>query len=70
MKYKAEITIDEDLYDILKAEMQTRSRTNEKLSRDGKKTKITIISEDSTALRGSLNSLTKLCTVYEKMKDL
>ncbi len=70
MKYTAEITIDEDLYDILKPEIQSRNRTTEKITKDSKKTKITIISEDSTALRASLNSITKLCTAYEKMKDL
>ena len=71
MKYKAEIVIDNpDIHDILKPEIQDRNRTKEKISKRGKETIVNIESEDSVALRATLNSITKLCTVYEKMKEI
>ena len=71
MKYTAVIEVDdEDLYEIIKPEIKSRNRTTEEITKTKGKTKITMISDDSIALRASLNSITKLCTVYEKMKGI
>ena len=71
MNYTAEIMIDDvNIYDILKPEMRSQNRTEEKITKEKNKTKITVTSTDSTALRASLNMITKLCTTYEKMKEI
>jgi tRNA threonylcarbamoyladenosine modification (KEOPS) complex Pcc1 subunit len=71
MNYTAEIVIDDtDVYDILKPEIRSHDRAEEKISKEKNGTKITVISKDSTALRASLNMITKLCTTYEKIKEL
>ena len=71
MNYKAEITIDNDqIYDAIKQEITQRSRTTEKITKKDGKTIISIESKDSTALRASLNSITKMCTVWEKMQNI
>ena len=71
MNYTTEIIIDDvNIYDILKPEMRSQNRTEEKITKEKNKTKITVTSTDSTALRASLNMITKLCTTYEKMKEI
>ena len=71
MNYKAEITIDNDqIHDAIKQEITQRSRTTEKITKKDGKTIINIESKDSTALRASLNSITKTCTVWEKMQNI
>ena len=71
MNYTAEITIDDPgLYEILKPEIRSQNRTEEKITKEKNSTRITITSKDSTALRASMNMITKLCTTYEKMKEI
>ena len=70
MRYTAEIVIDDtNIYEILKPEIRSRDRTEEKITKEKDKTVIKITSTDSTALRASLNMITKLCTTYEKIRE-
>ncbi|MFH1439968.1 MAG: KEOPS complex subunit Pcc1 [Candidatus Woesearchaeota archaeon] len=80
MDYKGEIIINfgrmsdknkeaENLYQALFPELNQEKRDRSELFVDKLKDKIRIciVAADSVALRASLNNITKLLTVYEKM---
>lgn len=70
MKISAEIKIKypspEELYKIFQPEISKKDRSGFKLIRGKNNLKFIIESKDSVALRATLNSITKLLTVYEK----
>ena len=75
MNYKAEILINagiNDIYELLSVE--TRQTTNQRSSFALEKKKDMLIvkveAKDSVALRATLNTLTKIFTVYEKTRGL
>jgi len=73
MKLKAEIKAFGDpevIYDCFKSEQkeQDRSRFQIKKEKDG--VLFLVEANDSIALRATLNSITKLLTVYEKVRSV
>jgi len=58
------------LYDYFQSEIDQRDRGSIDIKKNKDSLKFDIRAKDSVALRASLNSLTKLFTVYEKLKDL
>ena len=48
----------------------TKEQAKKEITKKEGKTIIKIESKDSTALRASLNSITKTCTVWEKMQNI
>ena len=74
MKLKSTIEInDKDpkkLIECFKPEMTDDKRSNFKLKEKENSVLFEIESKDSVALRATLNSITKLLTVYEKMEKL
>lgn len=73
MKYKAEITFDCDnklIKKCFEGEQGNGERSNFKIEDTGNKVKFLADAEDSVALRATLNSITKLLTVYEKMAKI
>jgi tRNA threonylcarbamoyladenosine modification (KEOPS) complex Pcc1 subunit len=75
MKLKATIVVSEDINIIEKAFMpEMKSLQKERSSVSLKKNKDTLVftikAKDSTALRSTMNGITKLLTVYEKTKGV
>lgn len=73
MKYSAtiEVTGDADkIYKCFMAENQLKdTRSTFKIKKQGDKLNFIITAKDSVALRATLNSIAKLLTVYEKVKN-
>ena len=68
---KALISIDDvKVFDVLKPELESRHRTKESISKDSGKVVVNIESDDAVAFRASMNSLTQMLSVFEKMKGL
>ena len=72
MDYKGELVISGDVEKLYKALMpeipnSKKNRSEFSIQKLDGKLKIKIIAKDSVALRATLNNLTKLFTVYEKI---
>lgn len=73
MNYKAELFVEgnpSDLYKLLKNEDIKTHRTECSIKKDKNGIIFNIVSKDSVALRATLNSITKLLTVYEKIDKM
>ncbi|MFH1505403.1 MAG: KEOPS complex subunit Pcc1 [archaeon] len=75
MNYKAEISITEDINNIYRLlSVETRQTTNQRasfsLQRKKDELSVKIQAQDSVALRATLNTITKIFTVYEKTRGL
>jgi len=68
MKYSAtiELEADEKLMQCFEPEDKVKNRSSYTITNDGSKIKFMIEAEDSVALRATLNTITKLLTVWEK----
>ena len=73
MNYKAKIVVDGDpikLYKLFHTELLGSKRSSCSIQKQKKGVVFEITSKDSVALRATLNSITKLLTVYEKIEKL
>jgi len=73
MKYRSEIRVMGDSEKILKCfhpEIRRGDRSGFDIKTEDSVVVFEIYAKDSTALRATLNSITKLLTVYEKMSDI
>jgi tRNA threonylcarbamoyladenosine modification (KEOPS) complex Pcc1 subunit len=72
MRYHAEITVNNDkkLLKCFETEQGKEDRSKFEIKEEAKKLKFIIEAEDSVALRATLNSITKLLTVYEKIDNM
>ena len=73
MKLDASIKVfgDEDkIMDCFKPELSDKKRSNFSISKKEGYVLFKIDADDSVALRATLNGITKLLTVYEKMEGL
>ena len=75
MKLEAEITIKEDISNIKKLLDTEQKHTNNqrssfKIQQTKEKLSILAVADDSVALRATLNTITKILTIYEKTKDV
>ena len=71
MKYKATLTIPEDLTEIFKPEDKNiNERATYNVKKENNKTKIEINAKDITALRAALNSITKIINTHENTKKV
>lgn len=73
MRYKAEIFVKGDsdsLYNAFMVEKGKFSRSEFDIEKQDGSVRFFVKAEDSTALRATLNSITKLLTVYEKTKGV
>ena len=73
MNYKAVISIHEnieDIYKVILPEVKKWERSNFEMKKDKKELRFIIEAKDSVALRATLNSITQLLTVYEKVKEI
>jgi tRNA threonylcarbamoyladenosine modification (KEOPS) complex Pcc1 subunit len=72
MRYHAEITANNDkkLLKCFETEQGKEDRSKFEIKEEAKKIKFMIEAEDSVALRATLNSITKLLTVYEKIDNM
>ena len=60
----------EDLYKIFQPEISEKDRSGFGIIKEKDCLKFEVKAEDSVALRATLNSITKLLTVYEKVKGV
>lgn len=68
---KAVIDIDDiRVFDVLLPEIESRHRSIESIKKEAKKVVVQIESNDATAFRASMNNLTKMLSVWEKMKGI
>ncbi len=75
MKLCAKIIVDKDIAKIEKLFLPElkdakKSRSSYTLVKDEGELVFDIVADDSVALRATLNSITKLLTVYENMKSV
>ena len=73
MKYTAVITITEDVeqvYKCLLTEINEWERSLFTIKRDDEVLELHVKAKDATAFRATMNSLTQLLAVYEKMKGV
>ncbi len=73
MRYKAEITFDCDdklIKKCFESEQSEGDRSGFKIEESARGVKFLVEADDSVALRATLNSITKLLTVYEKMENI
>ena len=73
MNYKLEFKVFGDskkLYDCFQAEILEGDRAEVKLEKRNDHLLFKIKAKDSVALRAIINSITKLLTVYEKIKNV
>lgn len=71
MNYSAEINVlggKEDLFECFKTEEINKERSTYTLKKTKDGVKFNIIAKDATALRATVNMITQLLTVYEKMR--
>jgi tRNA threonylcarbamoyladenosine modification (KEOPS) complex Pcc1 subunit len=72
MQYKGELIVEdvdaEKLYSVFLPELENglKDRSEFSVEKHGHKLKILIQAKDSVALRATLNTITKLLTIYEK----
>lgn len=68
MKYSStiELEADEKLIKCFEPEDKVKNRSSYTIVKDGNKIKFNVEAEDSIALRATLNTITKLLTVWEK----
>lgn len=72
MKYRAEIEVEEDpilLEKVFLAEKFKKERSGFDIKKEKSKLRFIVEAKDSTALRATLNSITKLLSVYDRMKN-
>ena len=70
MKLTAEIRVygdPEELYKCFEPELSDKKRANFRIIKKEDHVLFEVEAEDSTALRATLNGITKLITVYEKL---
>lgn len=72
MNYNSTISLvvdtPKDLFDIFEPELKSfNDRSSYTIGIEGNKITFNIIAKDSVSLRSTLNSITKLLTVYEKL---
>lgn len=73
MKYDVEIIIKDNpdlIYKCFLTEISKRKRSSFNIAREKNKLRFSIKAEDVTALKATLNSITQLLTVYEKIKGM
>ena len=73
MNYKATIRVQGDADKICKSfepEIDEKNRSNFRLTKEKDHVLFEIEAKDSTALRATLNSITKLLTAYEKIEGI
>lgn len=72
MKYHAEIIVNNDkkLLKCFENEQGNEDRSKFEIREDGEKLKFLVEAQDSVALRATLNSITKLFTIYEKIEEI
>ncbi len=71
IKVQVEITEDIDrIYECLITEASERDRTSLEIKKTGKKLKLIAKAKDATALRATLNSISQLLLVYDKMRNI
>ena len=73
MKYETEIKVYGDVEKIAKVfkpEINKKDRAEFKIKKQKDHVLFEISAKDSVALRATLNSITKLLTVYEKIEKL
>ena len=73
MKYSLKLSIKHPkLYDLIKIELDDfkSDRSNTKLTKTKDGCEIKVEAKDAVALRASLNSITQLLKVYEKMQEI
>ena len=73
MKLKAEIRAFGDpevIYECFQSEQKEQDRSKFKIKKEKKGVLFLIEADDSVALRATLNSITKLLTVYEKIRSV
>lgn len=72
MKISANLSVNdknpENLYRIFQPEISKKDRSGFNVIKDKDCVRFEVEAEDSVALRATLNSITKLLTVYEKAK--
>ena len=74
MKYSATITADipaDDILQVIKAEQDSSySRASWTVKEEGGRISFDVTAQDSVALRAMLTSITKILTIYEKIKKI
>ena len=73
MKYSSEIKVTGDIDKIIKCfepEVGKKDRSSFNIKKEKNHALIEIDASDSVALRATLNSITKLLTVYENMEKV
>lgn len=74
MKIKAEITVSDNkadaLFNAVKPEAIDRERTQLKIKKEKNKIVMDIDSEDAVAFRATLNSVSQMLAVFEKMESI
>jgi tRNA threonylcarbamoyladenosine modification (KEOPS) complex Pcc1 subunit len=73
MKYSAQISVKGDsdkLHDCLASESMDFDRSSFKVIKTEDGIKVDITAKDSTALRATLNSITQLLMVYDKIEQV
>lgn len=73
MKYESHITVkdpNKELYALFEKYSETQDRSEVKVTHEKDCLIVSVTAKDSVALRASLNGVTKLFTVYEKMSKL
>lgn len=72
MKYQATIEVEGDpdkLHEALSPESMEYDRSSFNIEKTSEGLKINIQAKDPTALRATLNAITQLLTIHEKMKN-
>ncbi|MFC1752919.1 KEOPS complex subunit Pcc1 [Thermoproteota archaeon] len=73
MKYQAKIDVKGDpekLYDCLSSESMDHDRSSFEVKKTEQGLTLDIQAKDITALRATLNAITQLFTVYEKIEEV
>jgi len=73
MKLKAEIKAfgnPETIYECFQSEQKEQDRSKFRIKKEKEGVLFLVEADDSIALRATLNSITKLLTVYEKIKEI
>ena len=73
MKLSAEIKVygdPEEIYACFEPELADKKRSNFKITKKKDHLLFEIEADDSIALRATMNGITKLITVYEKMSEI